>query len=274
MQDYDEIDGRFDSGQYLQSQLGLRTLKARLPESSVEILAREVIRRMAAHVPDLPAESADDEDLEALCNALLSEDDHAGARFIQDLRTDGTSVQEVYLLYLARSARMLGDWWNDSRISFTDVALGTSRMYAIMRALRYQFNGPQTESKRCAVFASVPGETHVLGVRMAADLFRKKGWEIDLKIDKSHDQLVDELSQSDATVVGLSAGGEKSIEPLSKLIIALRISNPKLFIFVSGNIVDEARDAVDLMDADGVMTDVEEAMRIMSSVWDGAIPPP
>lgn len=272
MRDLDDTEDRFDANQYLQSQMGLRTLKARLPDHSVEQLAREVIRRVAARAINLPEEPPSDEDLEILCNALLSDDDQAGAQFIQGLRTEGASIEAIYLTYLSGAARMLGYWWETSRVSFTDVALGTSRMYAIMRALRHQFAGQTMTGTRRAVFASVPGETHVLGVRMAADLFRKEGWDIDLKIDKSHDELVDDLSTSDAIVIGLSAAGNKSIEPLSKLIIALRISNPKAHIFVSGNVVDEARDAVDLMDADGVVTDVDEAMSLMCSVWDRAVP--
>lgn len=272
MDDLDEIEDRFDFDQYLQSQLGLRTLKARLPEQSVESLAREVLNRVAARAIDLPVESPQHEKLEALCHALLSEDDQAGARFIQSLRAEGASVEVVYLTYLAGAARMLGEWWDNDRISFTDVTLGTSRMYAIMRASRHHFGGGQVGPHRSAVFASVPGETHVLGVRMAADLFRKEGWEIDLKVDKTHDELVEDLSTSHAIIIGLSAGGNKAIEPLSKLVIALRISNPKAHIFVSGQIVEEAREEIALMDVDGTVTDIDEALQVMSAVWDGAEP--
>ncbi|GAB5448979.1 cobalamin B12-binding domain-containing protein [Gymnodinialimonas sp.] len=270
MEDFDEGEDRFDVDQYLQSQIELRTLKARLPERSVESLAREVLRRIAARAVDLPAQTPEGEDLEALCNALLSEDDQAGAQFIKGLRADGASVEVVYLTYLAGAARLLGDWWNSDRLSFTDVTLGTSRMYAIMRALRHHFAGQHVGTTRSAVFASVPGDTHVLGVRMAADLFRKAGWDIDLKLDKSHDELVEDLSASHAIIIGLSAGGNRSIEPLSKLIIALRISNPRARIFVSGQIVEEARDEIDLMDIDGAVTEVDEALQLLAEVWDQA----
>lgn len=270
MRNQDDVEASFDVRQYVQSQTELRTLKSRLPDVTVENLAREVIRRVAERDLKAPAQEPNEEDIKILCLALLSEDDQAGAQFIKDLRTDGASIEAVYLTYLAGAARMLGDWWDTSRVPFTDVALGTTRMYAIMRALRHQFAGRQASSTRSAIFASVPGETHVLGVRMATDLFRKNGWDIDLKVGRTHDELVDEISQSDAVVVGISAGGSHVVEPLSKLIIALRISNPKAVIFICGNIVDGAREAVDLMDADGFVTDVSDALELMSSVWDDA----
>lgn len=270
MRSQEELENSFDVLQYTRSHTELRTLKSRLPAESVETLAREVIRRMAERGINLVVHTPEAEDIEILCHALLSDDDQAGAEFIKELRTDGASIEALYLTYLAGSARMLGDWWDSSQVSFTDVALGTTRMYAIMRALRHQFSGRPTSPTRSAVFASVPGETHVLGVRMAADLFRKDGWDIDLKIGLPHDQLVQEIAQSDAFVVGISAGGTRSVEPLSKLIIALRISNPKSWIYICGHIVDEAKDAIALMDADGVLTDVADANELMKSIWDSA----
>jgi methanogenic corrinoid protein MtbC1 len=270
MRKQDQIETTFDVRQYTKSQEELSTLRSQLPPASVESLAQEVIRRMAGRNFHIPVAPPTEEDIEELCLALLSEDDTAGARFIQGLRSDGASVEMVYLTYLAGAARMLGAWWDSSRVPFTEVALGTTRMYAIMRALRHQFAASARTTERAAVFASVPGETHVLGVRMATDLFRKDGWDIDLKVGKTHDELVEEISQSDAVVIGLSAGGTHVIEPLSKLMVALRITNPKAFIFICGNIADEAREAIDLMDADGVVTDVTEALTLMRQAVDGS----
>lgn len=255
---------------YVRSQTELRLLKSRLPEPSVENLAREVIRRLATQGTLASVRVPVEDEIAELCHALLSEDDHAGADMIQGLRSDGASIEAVYLTYLAGAARMLGDWWDTSRVTFTDVTLGTSRMYAIMRALRYQFPEDHRAPVRRAIFVAVPGETHVLGVRMAADLFRKHGWEIELKIDRTHDELVEEISGSDAVIVGISAGGSHAVEALSKLIIALRISTPRARIFVSGHIVEEAKDAVELMDADGIVTGVDDAEAVMERVWDRA----
>ena len=129
-----------DLGLYSQSQAKIRMLKSRLPEDLVESLAREVIRRLAEQDIDASVEAPSDDQLEHLCHALLSGDDHAGTQFIRDVRTEGASVEVVYLRYLAQAARMLGEWWEEDLVSFGEVTLGTSRMYAIMRALRREFS--------------------------------------------------------------------------------------------------------------------------------------
>jgi methanogenic corrinoid protein MtbC1 len=173
------------------------------------------------------------------------------------------------LKYLAGAARMLGDWWEVDLASFTEVTLGTSRMYAIMRAMRYEMPIPSSAATRTAIFASVPGETHTLGVRMAADLFRKDGWKIDLRVADTHDSLVSGIVQSDTHLVGISVGGAHSLQALSRLIIALRIEKPTARILVSGHITEEAKDAIDLIGVDGMATDIETAKQLMESLWRG-----
>lgn len=266
MRDHGRPESPIDVELYAQSQSQLRKFKSQLPPASVESLAREVLCRLVERDEDMSIEAPSDDQIEHLCHALLSKDDRAGAIFIQEARAAGASVDAVYLKYLAGAARMLGQWWEEDLASFSEVTLGTSRMYAIMRAIRQQLPIPKAAAIRSAIFASVPGETHTLGVRMAADLFRRDGWRIDLKIAETHDALVCDIAQSDTQLVGISAGGAHSLEALSRLIIALRIRKPTALVFVSGQIVEEAKDAVTLIGVDGMASDIDSARVVMGSI--------
>ncbi|MGR3513355.1 MAG: cobalamin B12-binding domain-containing protein [Paracoccaceae bacterium] len=248
---------------YLSVQARMRALKSRLPEPSVVKLAREVIRQLVEDGSKHGAEAPDGEQIADLCTALISEDDQAGARYINEVRSQGTSIEALYLGYLAGAARLLGAWWEDDRVSFTQVTVGTSRMYAIMRSLRSEAPRALHGKHRSAVFATVPGEEHTLGVRMAADLFRKDGWDIVLLLGMSHEVLVSDICASDMVLIGLSASGERALEALSKLIIALRIKKPNLRIFVSGQIVEDYEETVSLMDIDGMATEYDTAKRML-----------
>ncbi|MBT8414327.1 MAG: cobalamin B12-binding domain-containing protein [Boseongicola sp.] len=255
---------------YARSQAELRDLKSQLPEDTVENLAREVLRRLASRGTPNSINTPTDEAIAQLCHALLSEDDADGVRFIQTIETDGATIEVVYLQYLARAAQMLGTWWENDQISFMSVTLGTSRMYAIMRSMQHRFVVRKTGAKRSALFASVPDETHTLGVRMAADLFRRDGWDITLKLGLTHDELVAHVEGSDAVLIGVSAAGEHSIRALSQLVIALRISNPNAKIFVSGNVINEASDKIALMGLDGAVSDIQSAREVMKKLWNDA----
>lgn len=267
MQDRGQGKKPLDVEFYERSQDQLRRLKSLLPSDTVEDLAREVIRRLAERGAAATVEAPDDARIELLCHALLSEDHHDGAAFIETVRSAGASVDSVYLRYLAGAARMLGRWWQEDLVSFADVTVATSRMYAIMRAVRHEFpDAPSND--RSAVFVTTPGENHTLGMRMAADLFRKDGWTIDLKIGRSHDELVAEIEHSGTRLIGISAGGTHAFTALSRLVIALRISNPHAAIFVGGNVVQDAPDAVSLIGVDGMAGDIKAAKAVMAALWD------
>lgn len=254
-----------DKDQYVEVQTKIRQLKARLPETSVETLAREVIRRLSEEAERVSVQSPNETQITNLCDALISDDDHAGADFIHEKQKEGATFEALYLNYLARAAHMLGKWWEEDRATFVEVTLGTSRMYAIMRALRRQLPEVGLIANKEAVFAAVPGEEHLVGIRMAADLFRKDGWDIELLIGKTHDELVAEITSSEVVIIGLTASSDGVLEALSKLVIALRINNPTVTIFIGGSIVADHHDTVSLLDVDGLASDFQTAKDFMES---------
>ena len=255
---------------YEQTSAKINRLSMKLPEDVVINLAREVIRRVAARdalvasVETAPSQA----ELRTLWTALLSPDDAAAARMVLNLRTDGTAVEVIHLKYLAGAARLLGEQWEQNEIGFAEVTLGTGRMFAIMRGMRHLFEPAYMLDNKSAVFASVPGEDHTMGVRMAADLFRKEGWEISLKVGLDHDALVAEIEEQPTAIVGLSIGGEHSMEPLSKLIVALHICCPQALILICGQDVEKARPMLELFGVDGIAETVEEAKDQMERLWE------
>ena len=262
-------DRPFASDVYQKTQTEVLNLSARLPPDSIGSIVQEILNRVKSRSQQThySINTPSPEKVERLAYALISDDDSEGAKFIQNVREDGASLDAVYLTYLAKAAHLLGEWWTDDHVSFVEVTVGSSRIYSIMRGLSHLFMPRGPVEVKSAVFATVPGETHVLGVRMARDLFAKEGWDIDLKIGKTHDQLVDEIAKTDCLIVGLSAAGGHSAAALAKLVMALRISNPAAHIFVSGSIANEADDILALMDLDGIAPDITQARHFMDKAW-------
>ncbi len=255
---------------YEQSQANIRQLKQTLPKDLVATLAREVIHRLATrdrklvHIPHDPSP----QELDALCHALISDDNAAATAIITSVRAEGTPAEVVYLKYLAASARLLGEWWLEDKASFVEVTVGTGRMFAIMRGMRHLFEPDFNTPHKSAVFASVPGEDHTLGVRMAADLFRKDGWDIALKVGLEHDDLIAEIERMPRSIIGLSIGGRHSVDALSKLVVALHICRPNDPLLVSGQDIHEIRPILNLMGLDGIAETLDEAKEQMASLWD------
>ncbi|MEM0990251.1 MAG: cobalamin B12-binding domain-containing protein [Pseudomonadota bacterium] len=261
---------------YTRLQSEVWEMRSKLDRSSLEVVAKEVIQRVAERAKEIPSTDhpATAAELEALCLDLISDDQNAGLTVIAQARADGVSVETVYLSYLAGAARLLGQWWDTDRVSFFDVTAGTGRIYAIMRALNTQTTvsaggaGPQ----RLALFAAVPGETHNLGVKAAADLLERRGWSVRLLVGRSHDQLIEEVVASDAGIIGLSAAGAHALPALAKLIVSLRIEAPAKKIIVGGHVLAEAEEQVCAMRPDALAVDMPQAYAALERLRRGMVP--
>jgi len=238
---------------YRQTYEDIRTLKSQLSSEAVEGLAREVIKRLADRTRAEEARRLRPElaQISALAAALIGPDETAAARMMDEaLQQQGAQFETLYLGWLAPAADLLGRQWTRDEVTFADVAVGTGRIYAIT-----------------AIFASLPGEQHTLGVKMAADLFKQDGWDIDLVLDADHDELIDRIAHSGHIIIGLSAGGKHALETLTRVILAIRVSAPDARVLVAGNIVNELPDQIRLTGVDAQCATIEEARAEMDRLW-------
>lgn len=262
--------GQLELEIYDQSQSGLRQLAGQLPGQRLANFAREVLVNVAQRGADLP-QSVDNptpDQISELSHALIDADDHAGARFIQGVQADGASPDVVYLKYLAAAARMLGVWWEEDKVTFVAVTLGTNRIFSIMRAMRGFFAPRDLPLRKSAVFAAIPGEDHTVGIRMATDLFRQDGWTIDLKVGLSQAELIRQTDWARTHIIGLTYGGQHSFDALTRLIVALKIHAPAATFFVGGQDVSEIEPVAKTLGVDATSDDVKEGLKILNATWE------
>ncbi len=248
----------------------LARLTRRLPEATVEILAREVLTGLGKRNAPLPGQKPDGlpavtpESIERLARALIADEKDPATDMVFNLFEEGAGLDHVYLDHLAPAARLLGAWWDLDEISFSDVAIGTGRIYGIMRHVR-TYAGPAAagDRTRSAVFAAVPGEAHTLGITMAADLFRERGWKVKALLGRSHDEIMTEISRDRSPVIGLSSGGPRTVEPLARLIVAIRMARPTAHVMVGGAAIRQAGSRVRLSDPDSTVSDMKQAQALI-----------
>ncbi|MDG1128434.1 hypothetical protein A8B83_11120 [Rhodobacteraceae bacterium EhC02] len=234
----------------------------RLESGVVTELAREVVRRLAEHPKraQLSDHHATGAEIDLLVKALLSDRHAAASDMLVGLQADGLPLSEVYIGYISGAARRLGQLWDNDEIGFLQVTLATSRLTAIICGLKKVFYDREGSPKRRALFAACPGESHVMGVSMAADLFRREGWEIDLEIGQDHDDLLMAQHMGDYPVIGLSASSDAMILPLARFIRAARLLTPGALIYVAGEITHLHADIATTVGANGVLNDPVTAL--------------
>lgn len=199
----------------------------------------------------------------ALATALCDDMSDMADLMVEDLIGAGVPVEDVCLDHLAPAARCLGEWWETDRLPFTEVAMATSRIQSMLRRMPMGRMPLSTNGSKGAVFCAVPGEQHTLGVMMAADLFRRNGWDVGLLLGLDHAEIVDRLERDDRAVIGLSCSGDHSATALERLMIALRKRRKDAKILLSGQIAQDEDALKRLPRPDAVVTTMEEAQRYM-----------
>lgn len=260
--------GRRGSAAYERKHFDIRS--ERTPKDPKLALVQEAVRRVAGDAgqpdPEYPVRSS--EELERICAALILHRDSATLREILGPLADAGSGDERAHRDLAAAARMLGDWWLEDRASFVDVTIGTGWIFEFLRDTRDVPPSTKPRSEPPLVFASVPGEQHTLGVRMAADSFRGDGWDIALKIGLGQEDLVAYIKQRPDCIVGLSIAGRHSLPALFRLVDAINMSCPHASIVACGHGIDELRQQLSSVELDDVASEINESKVKISALWD------
>ena len=232
----------------------------KLPEDALRVLAQEVLERVARQNPLQPAPPAPTREIDILCEALLSDDRQAASDYVLHAQARGIGQEALCLSYLAVAASRLGEMWDQDRVSFLQVTVAVGRIYALMRSLRRSMPVLPLVAGRTATFVSVPGEDHTLGVAMAAELLRTKGWDIHLLVGLGHNRLVDEIAAARPRLLGISTSGKRSLVSLTRLLVALRLSMPDMRILVCGQITPSDAELIGVSGADSVAIGFEAAV--------------
>ena len=256
----------FDAGTFSRTASRFAVKRDAVAPQAMEALTADILQRLADAPPgaaESEPEAVDPERLDAFCDALIAPAPGPALRVVESLRAEGATRGTVRLGYVPAAARRLGEGWDEDRLSLADVTIGTGHLYAVMRALRAEGPAAPTSAgdRRRALFATVPGEDHGIGVTVAADLFRDAGWEIDLQTGADHDALVARVTRTRPRVIGLSLSTERRLDALVRLVVALRFVAPGALIGVApGAGVDAAR-LREVADIDLVFDDVHSARR-------------
>lgn len=210
----------------------------------------------------------------ALATALCDDMSDIADLMVSDLIDAGVSVEDVCLNHLAPAARCLGEWWEKDRLPFTEVAMATSRIQSLLRRMPASRMNLCATGRKGAVFCAVPGEQHTLGVMMAADLFRRNGWDVALLLGLDHRDIMDRLERDDRTVIGLSCSSVHAVGALERVITALRERRPDATIILSGQVVKDADALARLPRPDAIVSDMAEATECMERLAEAPAPRP
>jgi|GEM_PF-1025598 len=209
----------------VEAQIIPRLLAATLPEAPHRV--RPSLSIIAPH------------DIAEFTELVLSGNDLAASSYIDLFRAKGVSVDAIYVDLLSGAARQLGSLWDADECNFCEVGIATWQIQKIMYDLRPAFFAESTAkmpSGYRVLFAPIASEQHTLGTMMAAEFFRRAGWDVSSILPTENDELVDAVANEHIDLVGISVSGVATLRTLSTTIAAVRAVslNRQLTVMVGG----------------------------------------
>ncbi|MEX3016773.1 B12-binding domain-containing protein [Gymnodinialimonas hymeniacidonis] len=206
----------------------------------------------------------------AMARAMANADSDEAEALVSDLLDAGLTVRELCLSYFTPAARELGRLWDCDKLPFTEVSMATARMHAILRNLPGGVAASLTGNVKEALFVATPGETHTLGVLMAADHFRRLGWDVSALVGLGHDALVRQILSDDRPVLGISCSGSLTMDTLSRLVADVQARRPNLAIVLAGAVTQDPLAMAQLPECDGIIEGLETAETDIQAALDCA----
>lgn len=187
------------------------------------------------------------------------------ARAVVDrLLQRGMSVEGVFMRVLAEAARILGTRWEMDRTDFVQVTLGVGLLQALMRELAddYAHEMEGLASERRILLVPTPGESHGFGAAMAAEIFRRRGWNVDAEGPPDLDNLVQRVRGDWFHVVALSLSCEAHLGHLADAVRQVRAEsrNRRVGVMIGGPLFNLHPDWISRAGADACSHDALHAV--------------
>lgn len=168
--------------------------------------------------------------------------DAAGAfRVVTAALDQGMAVPALYQRVIAPALHEIGGLWEKGALTEADEHMATALTHRVLAALRPPITSGSVgiaadlvPPKR-AMLATVEGEQHALGLRMAADLLEDAGFRtFYLGADVPSEALLRAVSSLSPDLVALSATMPELAAKLEEEVTALHRANPALEVLFGG----------------------------------------
>ena len=221
------------------------------------------------------SEKAIGEHVGEFADLVINPDAAVSTVYFENMIAEGASVEALFRVLLAPTARRLGELWQEDINSMFDVTQGLAHLQQLVRTFSPEFHeqGNHPLSNRRALLMPLPGEQHTFGISLVEEYFRREGWHVWGGPPNSFEEVVALVSSMWFDMIGFSVSRVPEIGPLKSQITKIRAAarNRNVTIMVGGRPFVENPDLVELVGADATAADGPRAVSRMSTLNTRAI---
>ena len=200
---------------------------------------------------------------------LLDDHETGFVQAIHRMISRGLSIESIYLDLLVPSAVRMGQRWVEDCSDFVAVTVAVGRLQALLRQFSADFCGEAARAPagRRILLAQPDDETHMFGLSVVAEFFRRDGWDVVGGVAGTGIDPVQRVRDEWFDVAGLSVGSELKLTWLRDRIAAMRqySNNPSLLIMVGGPLFSADPSRVQWVGAD-LTSDAGSAPRAADTI--------
>ncbi|RMA42778.1 cobalamin B12-binding domain-containing protein [Rhodophyticola porphyridii] len=232
-----------------------------MQDAEVKMLAARALSVLASKATPRPA--GVQQHLEALCDAYTSPDEDERHDAILRIRQEGIAPRDIITHIIPETARLLGIHWANDTLSFSEVSIAAARLQETVRALAAKDQVKRHESLGTVLLVVPRPEHHTLGLFVAADRFRRLGYEVDISVSQHPCQISDRVLARRYAMVGATASSRRTLASIKDLVDSVRARVPrKVKVVVGGSVLDQKLDIVALTGADYSAPDAQSALKL------------
>jgi hypothetical protein len=253
---------------------------ARAPEALTRTVEREVIPRLlVVHKPlpvletrPAPAGLVSQADIVDFTGLVANRELKEALARIAIKRSEGVTLEAVYLDLLIPSARRLSDLWEADMCHYEEIAVGILHLQQVLHELSPAFT-IETHCQargRKALLVSAPEEQSMLGLFMVTEFYRcvsseffyRAGWEVWREPPSSRSQLRGILNSQWFDVVDVAASCEARLPALSADLADMRKAsrNSHVGVVVDGPVFHDHPEFLSRVGADASASDSRDTL--------------
>ncbi len=248
------------------NRIKIETPAAKVPYSGmandeVKMLAARALSVLASKTAPRPA--GVERRLQMLCDAFVDAEEAPRHEAILRVCQDGIAPRDVVSHIIPETARLMGQRWADDSLSFAEVTIGAARLQETVRAMVMKDPAHAVDRLGKVLLVVPRPEHHTLGLFVAADRFRRLGYDVDVSVAEPGRRVSDQVLRNRYALVGMTAAGRRTLAYVKELIDIIRHRVPRRTnVVVGGSVLDSNLDIIGLTGADFAAADAKSALQL------------
>jgi methylmalonyl-CoA mutase cobalamin-binding domain/chain len=201
-----------------------------------------------------------------LINAIADLDEEKALQLVRDKVKKGETPLEI-VEQCQLGVERVGKRYSDETYYLSDLIMSEEILRGVMEILEPYFSDNGRKNGVKVVIGTIEDDIHDLGKNIMVSLLRSVGFEVyDLGVDVKPDQFIQKITETGATVLGISVVLTFSINYVKKLIKLLEEAGlrDKVKIIIGGYPVNEM--IREYTGADYFETDAKRAVKLIKRI--------